>query len=207
MRRKTQEQYQEQLLNTEYIAVGSYQTAHKHILHRHSTCGHQWFIKPNSILQGSECPNCYKISQTKTHKQYVEELNHDYQVLEPYVNDRTKILHKHVVCGYEWLVRPNDIISRPGCPKCANKNSRFVYYIYFPELDLYKIGITNNINVRITSFGYKAVLLFAQEYQSGSKAYDIEQELLNQLKPLLINTGLLKSGNTETFRWPQVQRK
>ena len=71
------------LLNTEYIAVGSYQTAHKHILHRHSICGHQWFIKPNSILQGSKCPNCYKISQTKTHKQYVEKLNHDYQVLEP----------------------------------------------------------------------------------------------------------------------------
>ena len=202
MRRKTHEEYQEQLLNTEYVATGIYQTAHKHILHKHLICGHEWATKPNSILSGSRCPNCYKLSQTKTYEQYKKELlSTEYEALEPYINDRTKILHKHTICGFKWNVRPNDILNGHGCSSCANINSKFIYYIYFPKLDLYKIGVTNNIDVRIRSFGHKANLLFAQEYETGSQAYNVEQKILKWLAPKLVNTGLLKSGNTETFKW------
>jgi glutaredoxin len=30
------------------------------LLHRHTICGHEWYVIPHSILRGSSCPNCSK---------------------------------------------------------------------------------------------------------------------------------------------------
>lgn len=259
--KKTNATYVAELLNTEYEALEPYILSKTKILHKHIICGYEWLIRPHNILGGKGCPKCSKISQTKTHEQYEKEVSEDYQVLQPYINSYTKILHKHlvcghewiitpnhilsgqgcpecggtrkktheeyekelssteyevlepyttnaakilhkhIICGHEWLVSPNSILSGKGCPECASKNSNIVYILNFPELDLYKVGITNNLARRVTQFGYTCSLLFAQEYENGSQAYNIEQQILDWLVDRLVNTGKLASGNTETFRW------
>jgi len=203
VRRKTHEEYQEQLLNTEYVAIDIYQGADKHILHRHILCGHEWFIAPSKILQGRGCPECFKNNKKKTHKKYEEELlNTECAVLQPYVNCYTKILHKHLICGYEWLVRPQDILAGKGCPECATygpTKANIVYLLYFPEIDLYKYGISNNVVRRSQELGHKAEILKTEKFDSHEEAKAREIYLLSTVA--LVNTGLLKSGNTETFKW------
>jgi len=53
------------------------------------------------------------------------------------------------------------------------------------------------VNNRLKQLGYKADILFLQEYLNKDEAYSIEQKILKMVD--LTNTGLLRSGNTETF--------
>ena len=105
-----------------------------------------------------------------------------YTVLGFYTNNYTKILHKHNACGYVWDKIPKDLNKLKGCPNCSifgfTESSNLLYYIYFPELDLYKVGITNNWDVRKKTFGYTPVLLMSEILASGKAALNKEQELL-----------------------------
>lgn len=85
-----------------------------------------------------------------------------------------------------------------------SSNSNIVYIIYFPDLFLYKIGITNCVEKRIKRFGHSCIILKVQEFDP-KKAAQLERELLNSV--VLINTGLLKEGNTETFTEPSKEIK
>lgn len=42
-----------------------------------------------------------------------------YILLEKYKNRRTKILTKHVECGYIWETNPETLANGHGCPKCS----------------------------------------------------------------------------------------
>ena len=60
----------------------------------------------------------------RTHEQYVQELfelNPNIEIIDTFVNMVTKILHKCKICGYEWNVRPHDLlrIGRTHCPECS----------------------------------------------------------------------------------------
>ena len=119
--------------------------------------------------------------------------------LETYIGTETKILHKHSKCGYEWLVTPHKILAGRGCPACKYKNAKQLYFIYFEELNLYKVGVTNNYKRRLKEFGHTPELISLKEYKTAKEAYEEEQYLLSKLP--LVNTGELNSGNTETFRF------
>ena len=64
------------------------------------------------------------MSKKKTHEEYVievEKLNPNIKVIGHYINRDTKILHKCIICGYEWNVRPYAITyNKQGCPICNN---------------------------------------------------------------------------------------
>lgn len=135
--------------------------------------------------------------------------NSNYEPLEDYINSFTKILHKHKLCGYEWAVSPNNLRKIKDCPNCCSKGSftnkiTHLYLLYIPEINLYKIGITNNLIVRLKSFGLQTILLHSKEFETGHLAYIAEQKLKDKLKPYLFNSGKLNSGNTETFVWPNL---
>lgn len=109
----------------DYECLGEYQGNKIKIPHRHKICGYEWDVKPNSLLSGQGCPNCKRImmskKQMKTHEQYVSdlgEINPEFEILEKYKGNKTEILHRHKVCGYEWLVRPNNMLDKQGCPYC-----------------------------------------------------------------------------------------
>lgn len=76
-------------------------------------------------------------------------------------------------------------------------NTKLVYCLYFPDVDLYKVGITNDINTRIRTFGCEATLIYFVEKDSHLAAKELEQKILSIVAKA--NTGLLNSGNTETF--------
>lgn len=142
-------------------------------------------------------------SRKHTTEQYKAALPNDIELLEEYVNDKTKILHRHS-CGHEWLARPSDIKQGKSCPVCANNGfdqikTGFTYLIYFKKLDLYKIGKTGNMVKRFKHFGHKPELIFYREFKLGSDAGLLERQWLENIKHLKVNTGKLKSGNGETF--------
>jgi len=154
-----------------------------------------------------KCPRVGIISnynKKRNTEDYKLLLPKDIQVLEEYINDKFKILHKHISCGHTWKVRPSGIINGNGCPLC---NTGFkidkpasTYCIYFEELNLYKVGITNNIKIRMLGFGYKSEIIFIRDFENGHDAAFLEKEWLNNIKEYLVNTHRLKSGNTETFK-------
>jgi len=172
------------------------------ILHKHS-CGFEWKITPNDILNGNSCPECAG-KQKKTTDKYAKQIPDDIILLDKYVNSYTKILHKHS-CGFKWYITPDNIIQGHSCPNCANsgfqpQKSAVTYCIYFPEHDLYKFGISNNHLQRLKQFGSKPEIIFIIEFELGLEARELEIQWSKNVDHLKINTGLLKSGNTETFR-------
>lgn len=59
----------------------------------------------------------------KTHEEYVSELevkNPNIKAVETYIGANTKILHKCLICEFEWYATPHNILRGRGCPKCSN---------------------------------------------------------------------------------------
>lgn len=81
--------------------------------------------------------------------------------------------------------------------------SAHVYLIYFPTIGIYKIGVSNNYMDRINNFGYIAEVLLVLFFKDGKEALEKEKELLKNIKKYKTNTGLLYSGNTETFKYTE----
>jgi hypothetical protein len=77
------------------------------------------------------------------------------------------------------------------------KKSKIVYLFYFPELFLFKVGLTNSIERRSKSFMQKCKVIGFIEYDTHQEAARVERSLLNSV--LRVNTGKLKNGNSETF--------
>lgn len=136
--------------------------------------------------------------------------NKEYTILidfSDYVNSQTKIPVKHNSCGFIWKTTGNNLSKLVGCPNCSTKGFDYtspasLYFIFFEELNLYKVGITNNWNIRKYDFGYTPILLSIQEFSTGLEAKEEETKLKEKLSEYLHNSGELKSGNTETFLWP-----
>ena len=62
------------------------------------------------------------MTRKTTHEEYiakVKEIHPNIEVLEEYINARTKILHKCKTCGHEWMAKPSGILVGYGCAKCA----------------------------------------------------------------------------------------
>jgi len=199
---KTEEKYKTEI-PSDVTLLGKYINAHHLTLHKHS-CGYEWKVEPNSLLNGKNCPKCAG-NKIKTHAEYLEQVPKDIIVLDTYIRDNVKLKHKHS-CGHIWEVIPNSIINGSGCPICNipgfDKNKKgYTYLIYFKCFGLYKIGISNNPTNRFKSFGYIPEILMIREFEEGSKALKLEKEWLNNVKEYMYNSGLLKSGNTETFAY------
>ena len=193
---KTHEQYCTEV-NDDIKVLGQYINSRTKILHKHLVCGHEWEALPYNLSRGGGCPKCS--TRLKSHEEYVLQVPEGYEVIETYIKDGVKILHRHKTCGHEWLINPSNLLHGYGCPACQYKNAKQLYFIYFKDLDLYKVGVTNNYKRRLKQFGYTPKLISLKEYKTPKEAYEEEQYLLSKLP--LVNTGLLNSGNTETFRF------
>lgn len=123
VRCRTHEQYVLELsiVNSNIIVLGTYIDAITPILHKCLIDGYEWFTIPNSLLQGCGCPKCAKNLQLTT-QEYVEKLhnvNPNIIPLEDYKTSKTKIWHKCLIDGYEWMVEPSSTLQGYGCPKCC----------------------------------------------------------------------------------------
>lgn len=63
-----------------------------------------------------------------TPEQYAQRVldvtNGEYQVLSDYTRTKNPILMKHMVCGYEWWVKPNNFNTGTRCPACSYQRRR-----------------------------------------------------------------------------------
>ena len=58
----------------------------------------------------------------KTHELYVKDvvqINPNIEVIEQYINSKTKILHRCKIDGHEWKQRPDKILGGRKCPLCS----------------------------------------------------------------------------------------
>lgn len=63
----------------------------------------------------------------KTHEQFLDELKEkgiNHIPLEEYVDARTGIKFKCGECGNVWTVRPDNILSGKGCPRCRENRAK-----------------------------------------------------------------------------------
>lgn len=130
MKKKTHEEYVDEVakINPNIEVVEVYCGYDNKIKHRCKIDNHIWSAFPNNILRGKGCPMCKsrKMSreQAKSHESYVLELSqkrNNVIVLGTYVNNKTKILHKCLICDYEWEVSPDKTLQHHLCPVCAHK--------------------------------------------------------------------------------------
>ena len=148
----------------------------------------------------------------RTQEQYIEELKEKcptIEVLGVYNGASTRILHKCLICGTEYLCLPQCKLRGYGhCGSSRNVGGipidkpAIVYLVFIPKYDLYKVGITSKtVKERMSDNNiskYESILEL--NFSTGIKAMMLEKEWKINLKDYLINTGLLKNGNTETFK-------
>jgi len=190
---------------------------------------HGMFLQtPGNHCQGQGCPNCGRITtrkkQVKSKKKFFEEIQKahcDKYIYSKanYVNNSTKI---KIICpkhGEFEQLPTNHLNLRHGCPLCAdygfNPNKpAILYYLYDPQEDLYKIGITNkSVEERFgKSFcSNRAIVILEQTpYSNGMDAYLAEQEILEAFAPYRCENPSWpesKGGKTEFFKWNILQNE
>lgn len=114
-----------ELTNSEYMLSGEYKNSGEKVEITHKTCGNTYPVRPRDFIhQESRCPYCNGKFK-KTTLQYKDEIHNlvgdEYSVLGEYVNSATKIKKKHMICGEEYFVTPNDFLSGCRCSKCMGK--------------------------------------------------------------------------------------
>lgn len=120
---KTHDQYildLKERRNNEFEVLEKYIKGYIEILHKHTTCGYIWEVKPNDMLTGKKCPNCS--SKKMTDEEYRHKISDKFdgkiEVLERYVNENIEILHKHTICNHMWLEKPCAVLNMESCPNC-----------------------------------------------------------------------------------------
>lgn len=147
-KRKTNEEFINQLIeiNSNIKALDVYVDSRIKIEFECLICGHKWKTFPGHILQGKGCSECARNRITKSHEQFIKELNDINQnivCLDKYINAYTKIRFKCLICGHIWETTPEHVLKGQGCSKCSIKKSRKTHEEFINELNI----INPNIKV------------------------------------------------------------
>lgn len=176
--------------------------------------GHVRQIHMKDIRRGRYCGECRYDNIRNDHWGVYDRLQElGITLLDQYVASRFKSELQCQCCGYKWKARVDSAISGSrGCPSCAQRgfNPNSVGYMYYLRVSaddgnhLYKIGITNKekLSDRFCKSDLDKITKIRMiSFDSGHKAYELEQYYLNIFKDYKY-TGdkILKSGgNTELF--------
>ena len=125
--KKTTEQFKKELekINPNIEVLGEYGNIQSNIECRCKICGHIWYPRPLGLLNGTGCPNCYRMRPSPIKKeasQFLEEisaLNPDIEIVGDYSGSAERIAVRCVKCGHEWNPTANSLLSGHGCPKCG----------------------------------------------------------------------------------------
>ena len=137
-RTKTKEKFLEELnkVNPLISIIGEYTKATDNILVKCLECGNEWNPKAYSLLQGRGCPKCrtkqgVNNNHGLTHRKTTDEFKKDLKIINPnievlgeYINNKTKIHVKCIICQNEWDAVPQSLLYNHGCPRCFLNNKR-----------------------------------------------------------------------------------
>lgn len=171
--------------NSDNIEILSkYKGSHNTILCKCLICNKEWEAIATNLLKGSGCPCCKSelISkiQRKPQQLYEKELeNFNIKLLEPYTTANIARLHKCLLCGYEWNVRPNNILTgQCRCPNCYKENSKGEYIIltYLSQNQIKYISHKTFDNLRGVNGGLLSYDFYLTEYNLLIEFQGIQHE-------------------------------
>lgn len=159
-------------------------------------------ISKNHYAEGRKgCPKCRtKPTKEMIYQRCVNKCKKDNVILlkyKPRLKDKLK-LQCH--CGSVWEPTHDNYIRRVNqCPDCSNKNLKglysqdyfekhpkeklkdaYIYFIYLEEHDVYKIGITIDLNNRLRKLPKNKIIKLINT--NLYNAFAVEQEVLNKYK-------------------------
>lgn len=171
---------------------------------------------PNSHLSGSGCPDCKRETLYNLKVDKIEDViarfndthgygTYDYSNVK-YKNALTKI---EITCKEHgpFMQEPVSHIKGSGCPSCASygfshANQALVYVLRSSELDLIKVGITNNIKIRSAqlknSTPFEFEIIETRSFKKGIDAFNCEKSIHKLLKSADLK-GF--NGATEWFKY------
>lgn len=180
--------------------LGEYAGSRRKILVLCLEDGHEWFVRPNSLVSGSGCPKCGERKNLKTNETFLSEMsqiNKSIQILSPYVRSDQPLKVRCDVDGYEWSSTPGSLLSGIGCPRCArygyDPSKPAELYVYHFQNYL-GFGITNVPKVRHrkhnTTFRKLGIvgILTKTVNSDGKSIQSLESHLKRNLP--IVNTGI-----------------
>lgn len=119
--KKFKKEVKEMYPDGEYIVLGEYKKSDEKILMKHAICDYEYMVKPNSFLQGQQCPKCAgRTRTTETLKEEVKSItNGEYLFTGTYTKMIDKTTFYHTICGNTFEAAPNNFINmNQRCPIC-----------------------------------------------------------------------------------------
>lgn len=167
----------------------------------------QFTQTPNGHLNGNGCPDCYgnKKKDTNTCIEDFKMVHGDtygYSKVD-YINCSTKVeimCKKHGV----FLQMPFSHLRGDGCPKCQSTNQDTLYILKCLDTGLVKIGITNNLDKRISTIGGNLEYIHHITLENPRQ---LELELHKRYQQFRIFNPNVVSGGTEFFELSEQQIK
>lgn len=185
------------------------------------TCPYHGSFKqtPSDHLSGKGCQKCARKLvgelNTFTTETFIENANKVHKYKYDYSSTiYTKMQNKlTVICPTHghFKQKAANHIQGQGCPSCGNitklqkhhKHPTILYFLFFPKLNLYKVGITmvkRGIQERYKDEPEEYKIITQIIFENGKEAYALEQFILNKYKKFsYTGPNVLKNGNTELF--------
>lgn len=120
-------------INPNIAILGEYKNSSSLLHVKCCICGYEWDSKPIYLKQGYGCKKCgntYSPTPQEFSKK-IADFRSDITLLEPYVNNKTKIMVKCNQCEREWKVVPYSLLTTRKCSVCAGNYSptteEFIY--------------------------------------------------------------------------------
>lgn len=126
--KKTHEEFVKEvaLINPDIEVISMYINNKTKVRFKCKKDNYIWETNPYVILQGHKCPRCAGIERytTETFKEKLKPINSNIEILGEYITSNKKIKVRCKLDGYEWNIRPNDLLSGYGCPVCGKVKRR-----------------------------------------------------------------------------------
>lgn len=126
---KTKDEFFKQLnSDPDYKILSEWKTTSDKIELEHLVCNTKWKILPCNFIKGNRCPKCgnlkkgqyLKLTLNDVKKFIKENGNNEYICKsKEYINNKSPLLLKHKICGYEWKISFTNFKSGKRCPNCA----------------------------------------------------------------------------------------
>ena len=200
----TTESYRERLASLGKVELlGEYISAKTRVLHRCLQHGEEHLAAPTNMLYGFGLRCCQEAGRAKQAENKKKAASQSYrsrlavfgkvELIGVYIDAQTKVLHKCLVHGAEYLARPKHVLQGHGLHCCilggdckerfeadsdwANSSCRV--YIASVNGKFLKPGIAKDVDIRAkNSKGFYGDFLFISPEMTREKAWAIEQQLL-----------------------------
>ena len=186
------------LTNGEYLLLGDYVNSSTKIQVKHNLCEKEYEVKWGDFQQGVRCSRCSgleKLNNKEIDKRMYESTNGEYVRLGDYVNTRTNIQVKHILCQNKYEVTWNSFQSGSRCPKCFGNDK-----LNNQEIDKRMYELVGNEYVRLGDYlNSKTKILI--KHNICENQYEVEWSSFQQ------GSRCSRCGGTEKLNNKEIDKR